>query len=206
METNAKPRITQAERRERTREGLLGAAERLFTSNGFHPTSLDQIAAAAGYTKGAIYFNFESKEDLFFAVYERRAARTMAGIHATLAEHGPAKGIEKVTREAAERRREDDGWLAVFFEFWAHVLRHPELRERFVRTHAAVSAPLVAAVDQVAAERGLELPVDSRRFTTAVYAMQVGLQLERLTQPDVVDEELGVAMSRLLLRDLGGER
>src|SRR5215813_1745239 len=115
MKTRAKPRVTQAERRERTREELVAAADRLFTGNGFHATSLDQIAAAAGYTKGAIYFNFESKEDLFFAVYERRAARAVDRIESTFAELGHAEGIDKVARDAAVRRRNDDGWLAVFF-------------------------------------------------------------------------------------------
>ena len=66
-------RLTRAERREQTRDDLIAAADRLFVEGGFHATSLDQIAAAAGYTKGAVYSNFASKEDLFFAVYERRA-------------------------------------------------------------------------------------------------------------------------------------
>jgi len=43
------------------------------------------------------------------------------------------EGLERMSRELGRRR--DDGWLAVFFEFWAHVLRHPELRERFVELH-----------------------------------------------------------------------
>ena len=66
--------LTRAERRERTQDDLIEAADRAFVESGFHATSLDQIAAAAGYTKGAVYSNFASKEDLFFAVYERRAA------------------------------------------------------------------------------------------------------------------------------------
>ena len=65
--------LSRAERREQTRDDLIAAADRLFVEGGFHATSLDQIAAAAGYTKGAVYSNFASKEDLFFAVYERRA-------------------------------------------------------------------------------------------------------------------------------------
>ena len=71
-------RLTRAERREQTRDDLIAAADRLFVEGGFHATSLDQIAAAAGYTKGAVYSNFASKEDLFFAVYERRAEVSQA--------------------------------------------------------------------------------------------------------------------------------
>ena len=66
-------RLTHQERREQTRDDLIAAADRLFAEGGFHATSLDQIAAAAGYAKDAGYSNFASKEDLFFAVYERGA-------------------------------------------------------------------------------------------------------------------------------------
>ena len=73
-----KKRLTRAEKRERTREELISAAESLFTGQGFHATSVDEIAFEAGYTKGAVYSNFESKEDLFFAVYEQRADQVAA--------------------------------------------------------------------------------------------------------------------------------
>ena len=56
-----KKRLTRAERRELTREGLISAAESLFVARGFHATSVDEIALEAGYTKGAVYSNFESK-------------------------------------------------------------------------------------------------------------------------------------------------
>jgi AcrR family transcriptional regulator len=54
------------------------APRRRRLQNGFHATSLDTIADEAGYTKGAVYSNFDSKEDVFVAVYERRAARGIA--------------------------------------------------------------------------------------------------------------------------------
>src|SRR4029453_14661719 len=68
-----------------TREGLVDAAEPLFTTNGFHATSVDAVADAAGYTKGAVYSNFASKEDLFFAVYARRVDRRVEEMEQTLA-------------------------------------------------------------------------------------------------------------------------
>jgi AcrR family transcriptional regulator len=197
-----KKRLTRAERRERTREELIAAAERLFTARGFHATSVDEIALEAGYTKGAVYSNFDAKEDLFFAVYERRADRMVAHVERVFREAGPAAGFERLSLETARRRDRDDGWLAVFFEFWTHVVRHPELRERFVEIHARAAEPFVCAIERFAEERGIELPVDARRLTVAMGAMQFGLSLERLTQPEVVDVTLGARMSRLVLEDL----
>ena len=186
---------SRAERQALTRTALVDAAERLFVAQGFHATSLDSVAAEAGYTKGAVYSNFASKEDLFFAVYERRLDVRVAEIHALLDAAPLARdAIEAMARTASARSEQDDGWLAVFFEFWAHVLRHEELRERFAALHARVIEPLSVAAVRHAEEVGEALPEDPRKLATARYAMQLGLQLERLTQPDVVDPELGARM------------
>jgi AcrR family transcriptional regulator len=199
-----KERLTRAQKRERTFEGLISAAERLFVERGFHASTVDEIALEAGYTKGAVYSNFASKEDLFFAVYERRADRGVAEVERILRENGPAAGLELLASDAARRRGgADDGWLAVYFEFWAHVVRRPELRERFAKIHGRAAEPMTAAVERIAEERGVAMPVEARGINVAMIAMVSGLSLERLTQPDVVDVGLGARMVRLVLEDLG---
>ena len=193
--------LTRAERREQTRDDLIAAADRCCVGGGFHPTSLDQIATSAGYTKGAVYSNFASKEDLFFAVYERRADAAAAQMEERLGGDAAA-GLERISADTTGRRGRDDGWLAVFFEFWAHVIRHPELRGRFAEIHRRVQLPVADAFERVAAQRGVELPDAALPLAVAGGAMQIGLALERLTQPEVVDEALGVRMGRLLLDEL----
>lgn len=64
----AKPRLTRSEAKARTRSALLSAAKSVFAREGYGGASLDQIAAEAGYTKGAVYTHFDSKEDLFLAL------------------------------------------------------------------------------------------------------------------------------------------
>jgi AcrR family transcriptional regulator len=191
---------TRAQRQAHTREELVDAAERLFTAKGFHATSLDAVAAEAGFTKGAVYSNFASKEDLFFAVYERRVDIRVAEVERIIeAAPTPREGIVRIIPGNRDRPEADDGWMAVFFEFWAHVLRHPELRERFAAQHRRIIDVLAAAM----VESGEEMVDDPHKLATARYAMQLGLQLERLTQPDVVDAGLGLRMGRLLT-DEGG--
>jgi AcrR family transcriptional regulator len=194
--------LTRADRQAKTRDELIDAAERLFTGNGFHTTSVDAVADAAGYTKGAVYSNFESKEDLFFAVYERRVDRRVEEIEATLTSGDTAyEGLERLIAELEQRH--DEGWLAVFFEFWAHVLRHPELRGRFAEQHRRAMQPTATALERIATERGERLPEDPLKLATARLAAQTGLQLERLTQPELVDEGLSLRMMRLAM-DEGG--
>jgi AcrR family transcriptional regulator len=194
-------RLSRAERRERTREELLTAAEACFVTRGFHATSVDQVAERAGYTKGAVYSNFAAKEDLFFAVYERRVEHVLTEVVPGLRQAGAEHAFDWLATATIERRDRDDGWLAVFIEFWAHVLRHPELRDRFAAIHARLLEPLAEAVQQLANHRGLALPADltASQVVVAWNAMEVGLGLERLTQPQAVDVVVARRMGWLLL-------
>jgi len=190
--------MTREERRVRTREDLVDAADRLFTANGFHTTTVDAIAADAGYTKGAVYSNFASKEDLFFAVYERRVDAAVRTSERLLADLGTSDAIDRAAADGASRKGRDDGWLAVFFEFWSHVLRHPELRDRFARVHARNQAPFAAALKRDGlAPTGTDVAPDE--LVVAAMAMDVGLALERLVRPDAVDVTLSSRMARRVL-------
>jgi AcrR family transcriptional regulator len=194
-------RLSRAERREQTRQELVSAAEACFVSRGFHASSVDEVAERAGYTKGAVYSNFASKEDLFFAVYEGRVERVLAEVVPGLRQGSAEGAFDWLATGAIERRDRDDGWLAAFFEFWAHVLRHPELRERFAAIHARFLEPMAEGVRQLAEDRGLALPGDvtASQVVLAWNAMELGLGLERLTQPQAVDGAMGRRMGWLLL-------
>jgi AcrR family transcriptional regulator len=196
---------TRLERQARTRAELVDAAERMFSEQGFDATSLNAVADTAGYTKGAVYSNFASKEDLFFAVYERRVERYLERAGRLVAEHGTAEGMRGVVADVVSRGR-DDGWLAVFLEFWTHVLRHPEHRARFAEIHERAVAPLAANLRRLAGERRVALPADADRLAVAIFAMQTGLSLERLTRPEVADGALGVEMFDLWMGLVAGSR
>jgi AcrR family transcriptional regulator len=194
-------RLSRAERRERTRQELISSAEACFVSRGFHASSVDEVAERAGYTKGAVYSNFASKEDLFFAVYERRVEQVLTEVVPGLRQAGAEQAFDRLATATIERRDRDDGWLAVFFEFWAHALRRPELRDRFAAIHARFLEPLADAVRALAEDRGLALPgdVEACQVVLAWNAMEVGLGLERLTQPQAVDVVVARRMGWLLL-------
>ena len=84
----ATTRVTRSERKARTRDELLVAARKVFLRRGFHGATLEEIADEAGYTKGAVYSNFDSKEGLFLALYERRVDRAVAEMERRLADGG----------------------------------------------------------------------------------------------------------------------
>ena len=184
--TSTRKAPTRAERRAQTRQQLVAAAERLFKRDGFHATSVDAIADEAGYTKGAVYSNFAAKEELFFAVYERRLEQRVVQLNRLVEDAPSARAALRAAVESTAGRGED-GWIAVFFEFWAHVLRHPEHRERFAALHRRGLEPCERAMEHLAREQGTEPPLPPALMATAQLALGNGLQLERLTRPGEFD-------------------
>ena len=180
--------MTREESRQVTRRRLLDAAAIVFAKRGYRRASVEEISTEAGYTIGALYSNFAGKEELFFAVYERRLSERVAQLDQLVEDAPSARAALDAAVESA-RGRGEDGWLAVFFEFWAHVLRHPEHRARFAALHRRGLEPFLRANEQLAREHGAEPPLSPALMATAQLALGNGLQLERLTRPDEIDME-----------------
>jgi AcrR family transcriptional regulator len=140
--------LTPERRRAMTREHLLEAAARVFARDGFQASSLDQIASYAGFTKGAVYSNFKSKEDLFLAVFEDRIERGRTAIRGALEEEDAARSGETWKPRIASVVREmwwNDDWTMLFLEFVLYAARNPSARSKL----AAHVRRQLAAVEQI---------------------------------------------------------
>ncbi|MDD7812896.1 TetR/AcrR family transcriptional regulator [Mycolicibacter sinensis] len=142
-------RWTRERRLAHTRSLLLDAAEEVFAEKGFNTATLDDIAQAAGYTKGAIYKHFAGKEELFLAVsdrYWRRYFDNFADVMANASQVG-ARELDDI----AERWRQlslDHGaeHAALGHEFALYLLRNPEARERVAGKRAEVVEQLATFI------------------------------------------------------------
>jgi len=125
--------LTPERRRQLTRETLIDAAAELFARRGFHAASLDEIAAAAGFTKGAIYSNFGSKDDLLLAVVEQRGDRMLSAMWEAHQAEGATHTHEPEDAAATWRRivATDEQTQLLRLELRLHALRDPVMRERF---------------------------------------------------------------------------
>src|SRR5438270_13213848 len=112
-------KLTPERRRELTRTTLIDAAADVFAKRGFHSASLEEIAETAGFTRGAIYKNFENKEELFFAVIERRVDAQLSRFRELLREDQAA------ATDPARPAPIGEGVLA-FHREW--ITRDPEVR------------------------------------------------------------------------------
>ena len=79
------PRVSNAAQSDQTQRALLAAARALFTERGYAATSLAAIAARAGVTRGALYYHFENKAGLFYAVYSEMEGELLQGIVQSMA-------------------------------------------------------------------------------------------------------------------------
>ncbi|MDT5009259.1 MAG: hypothetical protein QOH57_876 [Mycobacterium sp.] len=134
-------RWTRDRRLEHTRALLLDAAEAVFAEKGFAPATLDDIAYAAGYTKGAIYKHFATKEDLFLAVsdrYWRRYFDNFAEVMST-ASHIGARELDEIAERWRQLGRDHGAeHAALGHEFTLYLLRNPDARERVAAKRSEV--------------------------------------------------------------------
>jgi AcrR family transcriptional regulator len=142
---------TRERRLERTRSLLLDAAEEVFAEKGFTPASLDDIARTAGYTKGAIYKHFATKEDLFLAVsdrYWRRYFDNFAEVLSAATEVGASEldAIAQRWRQLSVDRGAEHAALG--HEFMLYLLRNPEARERVAAKRSEVVEALAKFIDE----------------------------------------------------------
>jgi len=125
-------------RTRKTRALLLQAAETIFVRDGYEGAELGEIAALAGRTKGAIYAQFESKEDIFLALIEERTNYHRAQMEKVLAESTSIEGNMAALRTFFLQRIGDQAWSLLLLEFKLFAMRHPELKKRLRSLYAGI--------------------------------------------------------------------
>lgn len=142
-------RWTRERRLEHTRSLLLDAAEDVFAEKGFTPATLDEIASVAGYTKGAIYKHFATKEDLFLAVndrYWRRYFEQFAEVMSRSEHVGAHERDEIAERWLELSRGRGAEHAALGHEFTLYLLRNPEVRDRVAARRSEVVEALAGFI------------------------------------------------------------
>ena len=121
-------------RTEETQTKILNAAEAVFSEQGFEKTQLEEVAARAGYTRGAIYAHYASKEDLFLALVEQRVLTRFNGMRQAI-EAEPSIGKRPGIFREWIAAQADDHTGTLMLEFKLYSLRRPESREKLLRLY-----------------------------------------------------------------------
>jgi AcrR family transcriptional regulator len=171
--------------RDETRQRIFTAAAGVFAELGVAGASIEQIAAAAGFTRGAFYSNFTSKDELAIAMLDDHLARSQVRNRALVREHPDAQGFVQALRDD---HRPDDAPLhhnpLLQVELMLYVARTPELRP-LLGDHLRTMRSLVGeiATSILGASRP-DIDVDPEALGTVLVALEDGLRLHRLIDPD----------------------
>jgi AcrR family transcriptional regulator len=186
-----RPRVRsrQAERTEATRQKLLAAAERIFARDGFEAARLEDIAAGAGYTRGAFYANFGGKEEIFFALLDQWVRQRIDSVTAVLlTQKTPQQKLAALRKHYAAIAK-DRRLVLISLEFKLFALRHPEAHARLRDRHRRMRAKWGELFSELLQALGRTLPISNPAASACCLALAQGLLLEQLVDPKTLSEE-----------------
>lgn len=188
------PKRAPTERRAATRERLIEAATKVVARRGFHAATVDEIAEEAGFSVGALYSNFDGKDDLFLAVFDGHLRWYEERLDA--AERAPDP--ERVFGDWMDALVKNPEQLLIFIEFWAYAVRKPKLRRSFAARLAEIRTAMSEAIERRAKETGSELAVPPETLALVLLAVGRGLGLEKLADEDAVEDAVGDLIAGLI--------
>ena len=197
--TKPTSRRCQKERTELTRLRLLEAAEAVFIRDGFQAAKLEDIAKAAGYTRGAFYANFQSKEDLFITVAERQLKGLTDKLRtAVLSASGVNKksqAVLQIVQESAAARR----WAMLLLEFDLFFLRQPSLKQRVRPMQARLLSGIKAVFRDLYATANRRPPISLAVVSLGFGAIFQGLTLQKILNRKLVSSaEIAAVLNRYI--------
>jgi AcrR family transcriptional regulator len=197
------PRLNRDQRRAQTRERLLDAAADVFNRLGYHGASLEAVAEAAGYTKGAVYSNFASKAELFFELAERKSVTGNGeAARERLREMSLAELIDGMGESLRAQAARDEAWDVLTIEVWLAAMRDSALREIVARDYREMRAEFGPEVERKLRKEGIASPFTAAELGSLISALGSGLILQYYLEPAAVDPDL---LTRALRRLLGIE-
>jgi AcrR family transcriptional regulator len=192
--TTADKPVRVTKRRAETRARLIDAAVQVFADKGFGHVRIEDVCAAAGYTRGAFYSQFESLEELFFLLYGQWATRTAEQVRSAMEGADALSDLPGVVDRIVATLLLERDWLLIKMDFLMYAARNPDLAQRW----EAHRAQLRVAIEESLSTSGVELHESIGSVTQtacAVIAIYDGIGIQLL-----LDEDLDAA--RVWLRQL----
>ncbi|MFC7326707.1 TetR/AcrR family transcriptional regulator [Marinactinospora rubrisoli] len=198
------PEPTPRTPREEVRRRLLAAAAKVFAERGYADSRLDDIARVAGFTKGAVYSNFGSKQELFGALLRERSDAELTAVMAEARDSGDlGDAVHGAARLVARRIVEDTERGRLGLEFAARATRDEPTRETVAELRRAQREAASRSIAEVTRSDGRGPAVDPDLAALIVHCLTNGLSMEHLVDPGSVDAEtaeraLAAVLSALL--------
>ena len=195
-------RLSRAEAKARTRQQLLDAAAQTFARKGYADASVEEIAESAGYSTGALYSNFASKEELFLELMSARASRRVTAVTEILETmDDPVEALARLMERTADHDKNTD-LMALRAEFWLYAVRNPAAMEALAAQRRDQVDALVSVISAAMERWGAPADVSATELATVVLAMFQGLVRQRRIDPARVSGDLFAQSLRWLFAGL----
>lgn len=169
--------------RAQTRKELLDAAAQVFARRGFDGASVEAVAEEAGFSTGAVYSNFGSKQELFLTLYEERIQRRRRELgDAFVRAGGREAGLASAAAEVEQVWESERDWFLLYFEFVLHAARNPRFAKRFQLVREEGLAQLAEGLTAGLEHAGVESAVSAHELAETIRALTYGLALDRLVE------------------------
>ena len=197
----APKRLSRQESRLQTRERLLEAAAEVFSRQGFHAASVEEVAEEAGFSKGAVYSNFASKEELFLTLLDRHLATELHNVADQLTPRGSHSEVEVPAprRSFADQLEEKRTWNVLTLEFFLYALRHPSAQQQLAERYRVARKELTALLEERYQAEGGSPAFPVEYLAWALLALGSGLALQAYLEPGSLPSDLyATIVGRLL--------
>ena len=192
--------VTRKQKQERTRAKLMRSAGKLFCRHGLEQASVDEIATDAGYTKGAFYSNFKSKEELFLAMLDQKFAEEIERIETGLrTDETPDEAARHAGEDLMRFMRSDPEWERLYLEFVAYAGRNDQFRQELLTRCRAMEERLGEVYLRWSQEIGIEPPIPIEDITRMTSIMTQGFLMNQQIDPELREEVYGTLVAAFML-------
>jgi len=173
----------------------------VFAERGYERATLDDLAAAAGLTKGAVYSSFASKDELLLELMKERIGerldlvREAAENATTLADLTASVGGSLQALLSAQR-----DWQLLFVEFWSQAVRNEALRVEFAEHRRRTREVIGELVERMTDDAGVELLAPPEALAVAILGLANGIALEQIADPELVSPAILSLTLQLVIR------
>ena len=178
-------RLTRSESQARTRDLLVATARTMFLRDGYSATSLEKVAEEAGFSKGAVYSNFDGKDALCLAVLDTLHHDVAEAVLGSFSGGRTLDAALETFDLWAEARLGDPDWSALEAEFAARSRRDPELRTALEERNVRIRTMIAGALRTTCDRHGLTLPMDEDDLASALLSLGIGLGVQRALNPEL---------------------
>jgi AcrR family transcriptional regulator len=197
------PSLSRKEKQAKTRSALLRSAAKLICRKGITEASIDDVAADAGYTKGAFYANFKNKEEMFLVMLDDAYAEELRRLEDHLpGDDAPVEEVRRSAEDFMQFARSAPDWPRLYFEFVVYAARNPEFREELATRNGTMRERMAEVIRNWAADFPVQAPFPYEELAMMLFCMADGFLIQRLVEPNT-DESIYTTMNTTFFRGIG---